>query len=94
MLDRVATQIEKETQLKRRVKSAMVYPIVVMTFATLVLIFMLMFIVPVFQKVFDELAASCRRRRRSSIGDVERAARLLVHHLPGDRRRRSSGCGG
>jgi type IV pilus assembly protein PilC len=55
VLDRVATQIEKETKLKRRVKGAMMYPAVVMTFATLVLIFMLMFIVPVFQKVFDEL---------------------------------------
>jgi type IV pilus assembly protein PilC len=55
VLDRIATQIEKEAALKRRVKSAMVYPIVVITFATLVLIFMLMFIVPVFQTVFDQL---------------------------------------
>jgi type IV pilus assembly protein PilC len=55
VLDRVATQIEKETQIKRRVRSAMVYPAVVLTFATLVLIFMLMFIVPVFVKVFDQL---------------------------------------
>src|SRR5579871_861203 len=55
VLDRVATQIEKETKLKRRVKSAMVYPTVVLSFATLVLIFMLMFIVPVFQHVFAQL---------------------------------------
>jgi type IV pilus assembly protein PilC len=55
VLDRVATQIEKATKLKRRVKGAMVYPAVVISFATLVLTFMLMFIVPVFQKVFDEL---------------------------------------
>ena len=55
VLDRVATQIEKETQIKRRVRGAMVYPAVVMSFATLVLIFMLTFIVPVFQKVFDQL---------------------------------------
>ena len=55
VLDRVATQIEKETKIKRRVKSAMIYPAVVISFATLVLIFMLMFIVPVFQKVFDQL---------------------------------------
>jgi type IV pilus assembly protein PilC len=55
VLDRVATQIEAATKLKRRVKGAMVYPAVVISFATLVLIFMLMFIVPVFQKVFDEL---------------------------------------
>src|SRR4029079_18067242 len=55
VLDRVASQIEKATKLQRRVKSAMVYPTVVLSFATLVLIFMLMFIVPVFQKVFDQL---------------------------------------
>ena len=55
VLDRVASQIESETKLGRRVKSAMIYPAVVISFATLVLIFMLMFIVPVFQKVFDEL---------------------------------------
>src|SRR5690349_1533685 len=34
VLDRVATQIEKETKIKRRVKSAMVYPAVVISFAT------------------------------------------------------------
>ena len=55
VLDRVATQIEKDTKLRRRVKGAMVYPTVVISFATLVLVFMLMFIVPVFQNVFAEL---------------------------------------
>jgi type IV pilus assembly protein PilC len=55
VLDRAATQIEKETQLKRRVKGAMIYPAVVMTFAALVLTFMLMFIIPVFVDVFDSL---------------------------------------
>jgi type IV pilus assembly protein PilC len=55
VLDRVAEQIEKETKIKRRVKGAMVYPTVVFTFATLVLIAMLMFIVPVFAKIFTSL---------------------------------------
>src|ERR671939_1355211 len=55
VLDRVAFQIEKETQIRRRVKGAIVYPIVVMTFATLVLIGMLLFLVPVFVKIFAEL---------------------------------------
>src|ERR671914_697947 len=55
VLDRVALQIEKDTKIKRRVKGAMVYPAVVMTFATIVLIGMLMFLVPVFVKVFDQL---------------------------------------
>ena len=60
VLDRVAEQIEKETKLKRRVKGAMVYPTVVFTFACLVLAAMLMFIVPIFAKIFTSLTASCR----------------------------------
>ncbi|HZT85147.1 MAG TPA: type II secretion system F family protein [Gaiellaceae bacterium] len=55
VLDRVADQIEKETKLKRRVKGAMVYPTVVFTFASLVLVAMLMFIVPIFARIFTEL---------------------------------------
>src|ERR1700759_3197453 len=55
VLDRVAEQIEKETKLKRRVKGAMVYPTVVFVFASLVLAAMLMFIVPIFAKIFTSL---------------------------------------
>jgi type IV pilus assembly protein PilC len=55
VLDRVAEQIEKTTKIKRRVKGAMVYPTVVFTFATLVLIAMLMFIVPIFAQIFTSL---------------------------------------
>src|SRR3954468_18969637 len=55
VLDRAATQIEKETQLKRRVRGAMIYPAVVITFASLVLTFMLLFIIPVFVDVYDQL---------------------------------------
>jgi len=55
VLDRVAIQIEKEQQIKRRVKGAMIYPTVVLTFATLVMSGMLMFLVPIFVKIFDSL---------------------------------------
>jgi type IV pilus assembly protein PilC len=55
VLDRVAMQIEKQQQIKRRVKSAMVYPSLVMTFAFLVLTGMLMFLVPIFVKVFSDM---------------------------------------
>jgi type IV pilus assembly protein PilC len=54
VLDRVAYQIEKETQIKRRVKGAMIYPTMVLAFATVVLAAMLMFLVPVFVKIFDD----------------------------------------
>src|ERR1700758_5419589 len=58
VLDRVAFQIEKQTQIKRRVKGAMLYPTMVLIFATLVLTGMLMFLVPVFVKIFKQLGGT------------------------------------
>jgi type IV pilus assembly protein PilC len=55
VLDRVAFQIEKQEAIRRRIKGAMVYPTMVLIFATLVLIGMLMFLVPVFVKIFGQL---------------------------------------
>ena len=55
VLDRVATQIEKEQKIKRRIKGAMVYPTIVLCFASLVLCGMLLFLVPVFVEIFDTL---------------------------------------
>ena len=52
VLDRMAYQIERETKLKSRVKGAMMYPTMVLVFATLVLTGMLLFLVPFFSKVF------------------------------------------
>jgi type IV pilus assembly protein PilC len=55
VLDRVALQIEKQEAIRRRVKGAMTYPLVVLVFATLVLIGMLLFLVPIFVSIFDQL---------------------------------------
>jgi type IV pilus assembly protein PilC len=53
-LERVADQLEKEDSLRRQVKSAMTYPIVVMTFALAVLIALVTFLIPVFVGVFKQ----------------------------------------
>jgi type IV pilus assembly protein PilC len=55
VLDRMAFQIERETKLKRRVKGAMMYPTMVLIFASLVLTGMLLFLVPFFTKIFASL---------------------------------------
>ncbi len=55
VLDRVAMQIEKQEAIRRRVKGAMVYPILVFTFACLVLSAMLLFLIPIFVKIFAQL---------------------------------------
>src|SRR6478672_9549020 len=71
VLDRVAIQIEKDNTLRRRVKGAMVYPILVMSFAVLVLTFMLMFIIPVFQNVFTELGGQLPTPTKILVGMSE-----------------------
>jgi type IV pilus assembly protein PilC len=55
-LDRVAYQVEKADALRRQVKSAMTYPILVFGFATLALLGVVAFIIPVFAGIFEELA--------------------------------------
>ena len=53
-LDRISDQLEKDDQLRRQVKGAMAYPIVVLSFALMVLIGLIAFIVPVFVGVFKD----------------------------------------
>ena len=53
-LERVADQLEKDDSLRRQVKSAMAYPAVVLTFAIVVLLALIAFIVPVFVGVFKD----------------------------------------
>src|SRR2546423_10124347 len=68
VLDRVAFQIEKDTKIKRRVKGAMIYPTMVMIFATLVLIGMLLFLVPVFVKTCAQLGGDLPRLTQMVVG--------------------------
>ncbi len=55
VLDRVAVQIEKQEAIRRRVKGAMIYPTLVLTFATIVLMAMLLFLIPIFEGIFKQL---------------------------------------
>jgi type IV pilus assembly protein PilC len=55
VLDRLAVQIEKEANIKRRVKGAMIYPSVVVCFALLILTAMLLFIIPIFERLYKQL---------------------------------------
>jgi type IV pilus assembly protein PilC len=57
-LIRIADQLESEDALRRQVKSAMVYPTVVMVFAMVVLLALVAFIVPVFVGVFKQFGGN------------------------------------
>jgi len=56
ILERVAQFYENELELKGKVKSAMVYPITILIFATAISLFMLMYIVPQFGAFYEEFS--------------------------------------
>jgi type IV pilus assembly protein PilC len=53
-LVRVATQLEKDAALRRQIKAAMIYPSLIGGFAVVVLVALVTFLVPVFEKIFDD----------------------------------------
>jgi type IV pilus assembly protein PilC len=53
-LQRIADQLEKDAALRRMIKAAMVYPILIAGFAFTVLIALVAFLVPVFEKIFKD----------------------------------------
>jgi len=58
ILNRLAAYIEKSMNLKKKVKGAMVYPIAVLVIAMVVVIGMLVFVIPVFQKMFADMGGT------------------------------------
>ncbi|MEE8315214.1 MAG: type II secretion system F family protein [Syntrophobacteria bacterium] len=54
ILNRLAAYIEKAAKLKKKVKGAMTYPIVVMVIAIMVVAVILIFVIPVFESMFAD----------------------------------------
>jgi type IV pilus assembly protein PilC len=53
-LDRVADQLEKSESLRRQIRAAMAYPLMLTVFALAVLLALVAFLIPVFEKVFKD----------------------------------------
>ena len=68
ILNRLAAYIEKSMKLKRQVKGAMVYPVVVTTIAVLVIAIIMIFVVPTFAKMFTQLGGILPLPTRIVIG--------------------------
>ena len=58
MLKRLAEFLEKIVKLKAQVKQAMIYPVTIVVFAIIVVIFMMWQVIPVFANIFTELGAT------------------------------------
>lgn len=55
VLPRLAAQLERDRELGRKVRGAMAYPATVLALAALAAAFMLVFVVPVFARMFEDL---------------------------------------
>src|ERR671933_52228 len=75
-LQRVAAQLEKDDSLRRQVKSAMMYPIMIGGFALLVLLALVTFLVPVFEKVFRDFGGD--------LPAITKVTVFLSHFVTGD----------
>jgi type IV pilus assembly protein PilC len=67
-LMRLATQLEKADSLRRSIKSAMTYPILIAGFAIMVMIGMLLFIIPIFANMYDDLGGQLPSLTRLMMG--------------------------
>ncbi|HEY6758857.1 MAG TPA: type II secretion system F family protein [Baekduia sp.] len=67
-LIRVADQLESADSLRRQVRAAMAYPLVVMTFALSVLIALVVFLVPVFVGTFKQFGGDLPTITKFTVG--------------------------
>jgi len=58
VLQRLAVYMEKTEKLKKKVKSAMIYPISIIVVAIGVVMVLLIFVIPVFETMFKDMGAS------------------------------------
>lgn len=54
-LDRIAMNFEKDANLRAKIKSALTYPVIVIAFSLIMVSGVLIFIVPIFEKMFQQL---------------------------------------
>jgi len=77
ILNQLALYLEKSGNLARKVKGAMVYPAVVSSFCLLVAAFLMIFIIPRFEKIYISMGAQLPLATRVLLG----ASKLMVRNL-------------
>jgi type IV pilus assembly protein PilC len=82
VLLRLAAQLEKEVELRRKIKSAMTYPVVVVVLVSLILAAMLLFIVPQFEQIYASLGSKLPLPTRLLLG-VSKAVRTYWYLVLG-----------
>ena len=80
VLVRLADTLERQVELRRKVRAAMTYPVVVMILVLLIVTGMLLFVIPMFTSLYDELGGTMPLPTRVllAVSDAARGAWFLV----------------
>lgn len=77
-LNELATTIEKQVELRGKIRSALAYPVMVLSLVICILTAMLLFIVPIFKKMYDSLKGTLPLPTRILIS----VSNIVVHAFP------------
>ncbi len=80
VLTRLAQYMEKSEKLKKKVKSAMIYPVSIIVVAIGVVMVLLVFVIPVFETMFKDMGASLPAPTEIVIA-ASKLVKSMVHFL-------------
>ncbi len=80
ILDRLASYMEASSRLKKKVKSAMSYPVIVMSMAFIIVVFLLIKVIPVFAGIYADFHAKLPAPTAAliAVSDLLRSAKGIV----------------
>ncbi len=81
VLNRLAEYIEKSEKMKKKVKAGMTYPVVVLTIAIAITVGLMIFIVPRFAEMFNELLEGVQLPKLTQI--VIGISDMIMHNIKG-----------
>jgi len=81
-IGKLAEYFEGRDKLAKKVKGAMAYPIFVLSFIVIIVIFIMAFIVPRFRKIFDQIGGTLPAFTRGFMGFYD-LLRYNIHYLVG-----------
>ena len=84
ILERLTAYLESSEALKAKVKSAMMYPIIVLSICFVITVFLLTFVIPRFATIFESFGAQLPLLTQIllDLSDFREAARALHRHRP------------
>jgi len=82
ILERLCNYMEKAMKLKKQVKGAMTYPIIVLVIAVLVVGVILIFVIPVFEKMFSDFGGALPGPTQLVVG-MSRFVKGNIHYMIG-----------